>query len=156
MATVAGGLAVLVASFWLTLKVIDGPQYGATGADFDLALAADGFTVSDTIIGAIDGVQRDPGGRLQLSGWAFDKELAQPVTVLVLVGARFQQIAVTSGARPDVTASLKQPPEQTRNVAFTGQTSQWVDCGPHTVVAVNQKKHLSVLSSDLMIPHCAS
>jgi len=157
MATVAGGLAILVASFWLTLKVTDAPQYGATRVDFDLALAADGFTLSNSIIGSIDGIQRDPGGRLQLTGWAFDKELApQPVAVLVLVGKRFQQIAVTSGSRPDVTASLKESPEQTRNVAFTGLTSQRVDCGPHTVVAVNQNKHLTVLSADLMVPHCAS
>jgi hypothetical protein len=154
VATVAGGLAVLVGSFWLTLKIIDGPQSGTS--DLDLAMAADGFTMSDAIIGAVDVIRRDPSGRLQLAGWAFDKELAQPVSVLVLVGAKFQQIAVTNGPRPDVTASLKQSPEQTKNIAFTALTNQPVDCGPHTIVAVNQKKHLSILASALMVPRCAS
>src|SRR5262249_51401003 len=115
-----------------------------------------GFSLSDAVVGSVDAVQRDPGGRLQLSGWAFDKELAQPVSVLVLVGTKFQQIAVTSGPRLDVPASLKQSPEPTKNIAFTGPPSQRVDCGPHTIVAVNQKKHLSILASDLMVPRCAS
>ena len=156
--TVAGGLAILVGFFWLTLKIIDGPQLGTS--DFDLAMAADGFTLSDAIVGSVDVIQRDPGRRLQLSGWAFDKELAQPVSVLVLVGSKFHQIAITQGPRPDVTMSLgtflKQSPERTKNVVFTGLTSKPADCGPHTIVAVNQKKHLSILASDVMVPRCSS
>jgi hypothetical protein len=154
VATVAGGLAVLVGSFWLTLKIIDGPQFA--NPDFDLAMAADGVTMSDAIVGSVDVIQRDPSGRLQLAGWAFDKELAQPVSVLVLVGGKFQQIAVTNGPRLDVTASLKQSPARTKNIAFTGLTNQPVDCGPHTIVGVNQNKHLSILASNLMVPRCAS
>ena len=150
LATVAGGLAILVVSFWLTLKIIDGPP----SSDFDLAMAADGVTLSDAIVGAIDLIERDPSGRLKLAGWAFDKELAQPVSVLVLVGPKFQQVAVTNGSRPDVTASLKQSPEQTKYVAFTGLSDQPVDCGPHTIVAVNRNKHLSILASDVMVPRC--
>jgi hypothetical protein len=154
VATVAGGLAVLVVSFWLTLKIIDGPQFAR--ADIDHAMATDGFTLSDAVVGSVDMIQRDPSGRLHLEGWAFDKELAQPVAVLVLVGGKFQQIAVTSGPRDDVTASLKQSPEQTKNIAFTGLTNQPVDCGPHTIVAVNQNKHLAILGSDMMVPRCRS
>ena len=154
VARVAGGLAVLVLSFWLTLMVIDNwPQ--PAPSELDVAMAADGFTLSDTIIGAVDIIQRDQSGRLQLAGWAFDKELAQPVSVFVLIDAKFQQIAVTNGPRLDVTTALKQSAEQTKNVAFTGQTNQPVDCGPHTVVAVNQKKHLGILASDVMIPRCS-
>ncbi|HMF39788.1 MAG TPA: hypothetical protein VKQ32_03785 [Polyangia bacterium] len=155
VATVMGGLATLVGSFWLTLKIIDGPQLGPP--DFDLAVAADGFALSsDAVVGAVDVIQRDPTGRLQLEGWAFDKELAQPVTVLLLVGPKFQRVAVTSGPRPDVTAILNHSPEQTRNVAFAGLTGQPVDCGPHTIVAVNQKKHLSILASEVMLPRCTT
>ena len=47
-------------------------------------------------------------------------------------------------------------PEQTKNIAFTGLTEQPVGCGPHTVVAVNQNKHLVILGSDLKIPRCPS
>ena len=36
VATVAGGLAVLMVSFWLTLTVLDGPQFSRT--DLDLAV----------------------------------------------------------------------------------------------------------------------
>src|SRR5205807_728099 len=119
-----------------------------------LAMAADGFTMSDAVVGAVDLIQRDRSGRLQLAGWAFDKELAQPVSVLVLVGPKFLQIAVTSGPRPDVMTALRESPERTKNVTFTGVTNQPLDCGPHTIVAVNQNKHLSILASDLMVPRC--
>jgi hypothetical protein len=154
VATAAGGLAVLVVSFWLTLKVIDGPQLG--GTDFDLAMAADGFTSSDAVIGLVDTIRRDADGRLQLEGWAFDKELAQPVSVFVLVGTKLQQIAVTNGSRPDVTAALHQSSERTKNVTFTGVTAQPLGCGPHTIVGVNQNKRLSIIASNLMVPRCAS
>jgi len=155
LAIVAGGLTVLVLSFWLTLKVTDNwPQPG--GADLETAMAADGLTMSDAIVGSVDVVQRDPSGRLHLAGWAFDKELAQPVSVRVLVGATLQQIAVTKGPRLDVTAALKQSPQKTENIAFAGLTNRPVDCGPHTVVAVNQQKHLAILASALMVPRCGS
>src|SRR5262249_54562871 len=138
--TVVGGLAVLVLSFWLTLKVIDNwPQPEAS--DFDVAMQADGFTMSDAIVGAVDVIERDPSGRLQLQGWAFDKELTEPVSVLVLIGPKFQQIAVTDGPRPDVATSFRLSPERAKSIAFAGLTSQPVDCGPHTIVAVNQSKH---------------
>jgi hypothetical protein len=153
--TVLGGLAVLVLSFWLTLKAIDNwPQ--PAPSDLEVAMAADGFTMSEAIVGSVDVIKRDPSGRLQLAGWAFDKELAQPVSVFVLIGDKLRQIAVTNGPRADVTLSLKQPPEQTKNVAFTGLTNEAVDCGPHTIVAVNQKKHLSILAADVMVPGCTS
>ena len=153
--TALGGLAVLVLSFWLTLTAIDNwPQ--PAPSDFDVAMAAEGFTMSDTIVGSVDVVQRDATGRLQLTGWAFDKELAQPVSVLVLVGAKFEPVAVTKGARPDVTMALKQPAEQTKNVVFTGLTGRPVDCGPFTVVAVNHNKRLSVLALDIMASRCTS
>jgi hypothetical protein len=152
--TAIGGVAVLVASFWLTLQFIDrGPPWRS---DFEVAMTADGFTMSETIVGSVEAIQRDPIGRLQLKGWAFDKELAQPVSVLVLVGAKFQQIAVTNGARPDVTKFVQQSAERTKNVAFTGLTPDPVGCGPHTVVAVNQKKQLSILAYPLMVPRCTS
>jgi hypothetical protein len=153
--TVLGGLAVLVLFFWLTLKIIDDvPE--PTQSDLNLAMAADGLAMSDAIVGAVDVIGRDSSGHLQVEGWAFDKELAQPVSVLVLVGPKFQQIGVTKGARPDVTAALNQSPERTKNVAFKGLTNQPVDCGPHTIVAVNQNKHLAILASDLMVPRCNS
>jgi hypothetical protein len=152
---IVGGLAVLVLSFWATLKVIDNwPQ--PAPSEFDIAMAAEGFSMSDAIVGSVDVIQRDAMGRLQLAGWAFDKELAQPVSVLVLVGAKFEPVAVTKGARPDVTLTLKQSAEQTKNVVFTGLTGRPVDCGPFTIVAVNQNKRLSVLALDIMAPRCTS
>jgi hypothetical protein len=153
--TAIGGLAVLVTSFWLTLQAIDHwPPWRAS--DFDVAMTANGFTMSDTIVGSVEAVRRDQVGRLQLAGWAFDKELAQPVSVLVLVGAKFQQIALTNGTRPDLTQYLQQSAERTKNVVFSGLTSEPVGCGPHTVVAVNQKKLLSILAYPLMVPRCTS
>ena len=153
--SVVGGLAVLVLSFWLTLKVIDNwPQPGPS--DFDIATAADGFVLSDAVVGSLDVIERDASGRLQVAGWAFDKEQAQPVAVMVLIGSKFQQVAVTNGPRLDVTMSLGVSPERTRNVAFTGLTNQPVDCGPHTIVAVNQNKRMAILGSDVMVPRCPS
>jgi len=155
VATVAGGLAVLVTSFWFTLKLIDSfPPPDQT--DLGLAMVADGVTISAAVVGSVDAIQRDPSGRLQLEGWAFDRELGQPVSVLVLVGTKFQQIAMTNGPRADVTAALKEPAERTKNIAFKGETNQPLHCGPHTIVAINQKKHLAVIASDLMVPRCAS
>lgn len=153
--TVAGGLAVLVASFWLTLKIIDSfpsPQQ----SDLALAMAAKGYTMSDAIVGSVDLIGRDSSGRLQLAGWAFDKETAQPVTVMVLVGPTLQQIAVTNGARPDVTIALKESAERSKNVAFEGTTNGPLDCGPHTVVGVNQVNHLGIVASGLVVPRCTS
>ena len=152
MATVGGGLAVLVASFWLTLKVIDGPQVGRP--DLDLAIATNGFVLSDVVVGSVDDIQRDPSGHLQLRGWAFDKELGRPVAVLLLIGEKFQQIAVTSGPRLDVTASLKRSPEQTKDISFVALTDKPANCGPHTVVAVNQNKHLAIIGTDMIVPRC--
>ncbi len=154
LATAAGGLAILVGSFWLTLKVIDGPL-ATSSSDLDTAMASEGYTLSDAIVGSVDVIQHDPTGRLQVAGWAFDKELAEPVRVMVLVGTRFQQIAITKGPRPDVTIALKELPERTKDVAFAGLTSAPADCGPHTIVGVNQKKHLSILAPDLMVSRCA-
>jgi hypothetical protein len=153
--TVAGGLAVLVVSFWFTLKIIDDYPPPAQ-SDLDLAMAAEGFSMSNAIVGAVDTIERDRGGHLRLDGWAFDKELGQPLSILVLIGPKFQQIAVTNGARPDVTSALNQSAERTKNVAFKGSTNQPLDCGPHTIVAVNQNKHLWVIGPDLMVPRCAS
>src|SRR5262249_32304653 len=133
VANVAGGLVVLVVSFWFTLKIIDSfppPQQ----SDLARAMMAKGYTMSNSIVGSIDLIQRDASGRLQLAGWAFDKEMAQPVTVMVLVGAELQKIAVTNGPRPDVTVALRESAERSKNVVFEGTINRPRDCGPHTVV----------------------
>ncbi len=146
------GVAVLVVSFWITLLATEKPP----PSDVDIAAAAEGLSKSDAVAGAVDSIQRDPTGRLRLVGWAFDKELAQPVSVRVLIGSKLEQIAITNGPRTDVTQALRETAERTKNVGFSGLTEKPVDCGPFTVVGVNQKKHLSILASDLMVPRCNS
>jgi hypothetical protein len=153
--TVLGGSVVLVLSFWITLKTID-KWPGARPSELEIAMAPEGITIADTVTGSIDKIEKDPSGRLELAGWAFDNELAEPVSILVLIGTKFDFIATTQGARDDVTLALKRSPEQTKNVVFAGRTTGLIGCSPFTVVAVNRNKHLSVLASDLTAPRCAS
>jgi hypothetical protein len=145
------GVGVLAISFWITLLATEAPP----PSDLDIAAADEGLSKSDAVSGSVDSIERDRAGRLRLIGWAFDKELAQPVSIRVLNGVKFEQIAVTNGARTDVTQALKETAERTKNVTFTGLTQKAADCGPFTIVGVNQKKHLSILASDLMVPRCS-
>ena len=145
------GLAVLTLSFVLTLLIID---YTPEPSAMDLAMAAEGLTAADAVVGYVDLAKRDPAGRLELTGWAFDKELANPVSVQVLVGTKFEPIAITNGAREDVTRALQESPERTKNVAFTGRTDRPVDCGSYTIVGVNHRNHMSILVPSLDLPGC--
>src|SRR5258708_468692 len=95
---VLGGAAVLVWSFWITLMALDNWPVRRP-SDFEIAVEREGLTRSASIIGYIDIVRRDPDGRLALAGWAFDKELGQPVSVRALIGGTFEPVAVTKGPR---------------------------------------------------------
>ena len=148
------GLIVLALSFGVTLLIINYWTSPAS-SDMELAMAAEGITATDAIVGSVDVIKQDPDGRVELSGWAFDKELAEPVRVLVLVGSKLELVAVTNGARDDVTRALHEAPERTKNVAFTGRTERPLDCGTHLVVGVNQSKHMSLLMP-MVPPQCGS
>jgi hypothetical protein len=155
---IVGGLAVVLLSFWLTLLFMDNWS-SWTQSDIDVAMQKAGLTYAKTgaIAGYIDKVQRDPGGRLVLTGWAVDKAQGQPVTIFALIDSKFEPVAVTNGPRPDVTKALNMPAEQTKNVAFTGHTPRAVDCNladSITVVGVNQKKQMSTIADEVLIPGC--
>jgi hypothetical protein len=145
------GIGVLAISFWTVLIATEGPP----PTEVDFAAADAGLRKSDAVAGAVDSFQRDPAGRLQVVGWAFDKELAQPVSVRFLFDGKLEQIAVTNGTRPEVSQALNETAERTKNVAFTGVTRMAVNCGPFTIVGVNQNKHMSILASDLKLPNCS-
>lgn len=154
-----GGLFIILMSFWITSAVLEAIDYMRTRktSQLEIAIQSAGLTRSAVITGNVDSVRQDADGRLTLDGWAYDKELGQSVSVLALVDGKLDPIAVTKGARQDVTKALGLSQEQTKDVAFSGRTERTVNCGLNgnlTVVAVNQKKHLSVIGSFLKISGC--
>jgi len=155
------GLAVLIGSFWLTLQIIDHTPDRAP-SDVEIAMQKEGVpitgAISDegSIIGYIDRVERDGTGRVILGGWAYDKETSRPVVVGILLGSQFERVAVTQGARDDVTAALRLSLEKTKDVAFNGRTERPLECAPFEVIvlAYNQNKHASILNPNLQVPRC--
>jgi hypothetical protein len=154
---ILGSVAVLVLSFWLTLVAIDNWP-APKPSDFDIAMQREGLTLSasDSIASSVDSVRRLSDGRLVLSGWAVDKASGQPVSIRVLNGDKLDFVAMTKGPRADVTKALRLSPEQTKDVAFSGTSERPISCegdDEFTIVAVDQKKQVSVLSKAAM-PRC--
>jgi hypothetical protein len=101
-------------------------------------------------------VGRESEGRLTLSGWAYDKEYDEPLSVFAFVGGVFEPLGITKGARDDVRTIFHLSPEQAKNVRFSGQVERRVDCATDSVVkivAVNQRKQRAIIDR-LRIPEC--
>ena len=148
-------VSAAVLTFWFSLLGTDkGPA--PNPSDFQIAIERQGLTRSHSIYGNVDLVRRDPDGRLTLTGWAVDKELAQPLSVFAFVAGHFEPIAITKGPRDDVTRVLRLSTEQARNVVFAGRIEIPVKCGPDSifkVVAIDQRKRLDIIGR-LRTPGC--
>ncbi len=60
---------------------------------------------STTSFGAVDVVAQDPGGTVEVSGWAIDPKTANPVTVVVYVDGVSTAVVTADAARADVGAA---------------------------------------------------
>jgi len=156
---IPGAIAVVILSFGAALGVMEFIDYwrAHNAAGFERAWADAGLTFTESITGAIDSIRRNYDRRLVLTGWAYDKELGELVSIFVFLNGKLEKIAVTKGARADVTNAIGRPAEQTKDVVFSGHTEKAIDCklsSEFTVVAVNRKKQFTVLGRELLIPGC--
>jgi hypothetical protein len=161
------GLGVIVISFWITLMAL---RYfaDARGAfaklDFstpdrlaETARSA-GFTESTTIVGNIDGANRQQTGVLEAGGWALDRESSgNPVLVFVIVNGHAVLSAEPKGPRSDVAATLKLPPQVATDIAWSGTSIEMFSCGADRSamgIAVNQKKQFAIITRRAPIAGC--
>ncbi|MHB1391310.1 MAG: hypothetical protein ACYCXF_08825, partial [Thermoleophilia bacterium] len=61
--------------------------------------------VNGNPVGALDSAAADASGRLQLSGWALDPDVAAPIDVHVYVNGRLSAMTSASGQRGDILAA---------------------------------------------------
>lgn len=138
---------VIVLSFVFSLLGID-RKFAPNLSDYQIAMQRQGLTRSTSIIGSVSSVRRGPDGQLALTGWAFDRELGQSVSVFAFVNGVFEPIAITKGSRHDVSEMLHLSAEQGTNVVFSGRIERLVNCESGSVfkvVAINQRKHLTII-----------
>jgi hypothetical protein len=123
-------------------------------SDYQIAAQRQGWTRSTSIVGSIS--WRESDGRLILSGWVYDKEYDEPLSVFAFVGGVFEPLGITKGAWDYVRTSFHLSPDQAKNVYFSGQVERWIDCETDSVVkivAVNQRKQLAIIER-LRVPGC--
>jgi hypothetical protein len=154
-----GAVAIVALSFVYTSGAMEFIDFlrGKDKSEFSRALTGAGLMGTASITGHVDSVRRGLDRRLVLTGWAYDKELGKPVSIFVFLNGKFEQVAISKGARPDVTAALGLPSQRTKDVAFSGQTEQAIDCrvsSDFSVIAVNQNKKYSALGYVYRIPGC--
>lgn len=152
-------MAIVVLSFGAALGVMNLIDYwrAQNVSQFERALTDAGLTFSESITGGIDTMRRNYIRQLVLEGWAYDRELGQPLSVLIFLNGKLEQIAITKGARAAVTKALGLSPEQTKDVVFSGRTELAIDCtvtSEFTIIAVSQGKKFAVLGRHLPIPGC--
>jgi hypothetical protein len=144
---VLGGLAVLAASFFVTLFLLrngiwipgDDPaeQLARLNAhdasELEQAAARAGLKKSDAIVGWIDRVSRGADGRLNVSGWAADGlGDGKPISIAILLNGRVLLRMNTKGSEDKVKAYLQGVgfgrPEVAQNVLAEGVSEKPVSC----------------------------
>jgi hypothetical protein len=146
---------VVVGSLWIS------PTGGDRGfaphpSDYQIAAQHQGWTRSTSMVGSITKIGRESDGRLTLSGWAYDKEFDEPLSVFAFVGGVFEPLGITKGAWDDVRTIFHLSPGKAKNVLFSGQVERRIDCENDSVikiVAVNQRKQLAIIDR-LRVPGC--
>jgi hypothetical protein len=146
-------LGVVVGSLWISLTGSD-QGFAPHPSDYQIAAQRQGWTRSTSIVGSIS--WRESDGRLILTGWAYDKEHDEPLSVFAFVGGVFEPLGITQGAMDEVRTLLHLSPEQAKNVVFSGEVERPVDCATDSVVkivAVNQRKQIAIIER-LRVPGC--
>jgi len=164
-----GALAIVVVSFWITLKVLrewDAEDPTApfvkmdvqTQATFERTAPSAGFTKSSTIVGYIDVARRQPTGVIEVAGWAVDRNATgNPVYLYIIVNGRPILRAAAKGPRNDVAGSLKLAPDLAANVAVAGTSTIKISCDLEKsamAVVLNQNKQYSIINGNLPISGC--
>jgi len=145
---VLGGLAVLAASFFVTLFLLRNGIWVPTddpaeqlarlnahdASELEQAAARAGLKKSDAIVGWIERVSRAPDGRLNVSGWATDGlGDGKPISIAVLLNGRVLLRMSTKGSRDDIKANLQRlgfdRSEAAQNVLAEGISEKTVSCG---------------------------
>ncbi|MHB1391460.1 MAG: M23 family metallopeptidase, partial [Thermoleophilia bacterium] len=75
------------------------------GPGSNAAISCGSFYVDGNPVGALDSAAADASGRLQLSGWALDPDVAAPIDVHVYVNGRLSAMTSASGQRGDILAA---------------------------------------------------
>jgi hypothetical protein len=143
---VLGGLAVLAASFFVTLFLLRNGIWVPTddpaeqlarlnahdASELEQAAAQAGLKKSDAIHGWIDRASRAPDGRLSVSGWAADGHGdGKPISIAVLLNGRVLLRMRTKGSRDDIKAYAQRTfgrPEVARDVLGEGVSEKPVSC----------------------------
>ncbi|MGA7449827.1 MAG: hypothetical protein WBW73_00620 [Rhodoplanes sp.] len=112
---------------------------------------------AQSMIGAVDLLQRLPDGRLRLVGWVVDKdEREQPVSVFAIIPTKVVLATRTGKKRDDVASLLKVP--NGVPAGFDDVFQYQFDCKDNEqvpfVVAVNQKRQFSVISPAFPVRGC--
>ena len=132
------------------------PGFAPNPSDYQIAVERQGLTRSTSIVGSLSKVGRDSDGRLALSGWAYDKEYDEPLSVFAFVGGVFEPLGITKGARDEIRRIFHLSPAQAKDVVFSGRVERPVNCasdGVVKIVAVNQRKQLAIIER-LRVPEC--
>jgi hypothetical protein len=133
---VAGGAAVFVGSFFITLwltgpevpKAVDNrsdterlvAQHVSSYPELDDAAASAGLRLSRQMQGVVDGINRVNEREVSMVGWLADPAGdATPLNILVFVGGSIAATAQTKGERPDVTRAIDLGFGAQNNVAFS-------------------------------------
>ena len=87
-------------------------------SDYQIATQRQGWTRSTSIVGSIS--WRESDGRLILTGWVYDKEYDEPLSVYAFAGGIFEPLGTTKGAWDYVRAIFHLSPEQAKNVLRLG------------------------------------
>lgn len=152
---IAGGITILVISFFGTLWIIDNVMQkpaetidriaASNEREFTQAAERLGYRKSVRITGAPNGLSRVTGGRLKTTGWATNLDGdGTPLTVLGFAAGHSVMRVKTAGARQDVTEYLKLPPSSpvTRNVGFEGLPTECEVGQPLIYIAVQEESKL--------------
>jgi hypothetical protein len=117
------------------------------------------WSVSPSIIGKIDLLQRLPDGRLQLAGWALDKSKAEPLSVFLIIPTEAVLVTRTGKRRDDVWTALRlskdfQSPGVDDVFSFK-YNCKFNDLNP-LVIAVNQNRQFSVIKPWIQVKGCGN
>ena len=146
---------VIAGSLWISLTGGD-QGFAPHPSDYQIAAQRQGWTRSTSIVGSIS--WRESDGRLILTGWVYDKEHDEPLSVFAFVGGAFEPLGSTKGKWDYVTTIFHLSPEQAKNVYFSAQLERRIDCETDSVVkivAVNQRKQLAIIER-LRVPGCGA
>lgn len=115
------------------------------------------WSVSPSITGTIDTVERGSDGRLRLAGWAIDKTKAAPLSIFLIIPTKAVLLTHTGTKRDDVSSAL----QLSKDFDLAGFDNVFpfefdckdMDLNPF-IVAVNQTKEFSLITTAVKVAGC--